>query len=233
MRAAVLLLSVAVSCGAPPADAPPIAADSVAAVARLTSDEVIVLGTARPVDDAPRHPEFAAFRDSLLGIVERRDTLALFALLTPEVKLSHGGDYGLEGLRTIWEFDQPGTQLWAVLDDVLHHGAVMWSDSAFVAPYTNTALPDSLDPFEHLIVRDTNVMVFITPDTSSTPIARLDYAIVRAGDFHAEPAWRTVRLTDGRSAYVRDEHIRSPIDHRIYFERIAGRWMITVFLAGD
>lgn len=233
MRAALWLAAFAIGCGTPPEETPPVASDPAATAAPLTSGDVIVLGVAYPVDDATRHAEFTAFRDSLIGIVARRDTLALFALFTPEVKLSHGGDTGREGLRTVWEYDQPTTQLWTVLNDVLRHGGVLWSDSQFVAPYTNQALPDSLDPFEHLIVRDSNVMVYAMPDASTAPIARLDYAIVRSGELHAEPAWRTVRLTDGRSAFVRDEHLRSTIDHRIYFERIAGRWMITVFLAGD
>jgi hypothetical protein len=45
--------------------------------------------------------------------------------------------------------------------------------------------------------------------------------------------WRLVRLWNGRTGYVASEYVRSPIDHRAWFERTKDGWRLMGFLAGD
>lgn len=225
---------VTLACG--PADSRPAAevapsnSDSSAPPALV---DVPTFGKAYPVDEAPRDPGFAAFRDTLLRIVERRDTTALFAIIAPEIKSSFGGDDGIAGFREHWRLGEPETELWAVLQDVLQHGGRFSGPDHFYAPYTFDALPDSLDAFEHLIVRDSGVVVRERPDASSAALATLSFDIVRAGPYSADPSWRAIALANGRMGYIEGTRIRSPIDYRAGFERRAGRWWLVVLVAGD
>jgi len=223
------------------------AADSVPAADRVRSDSavisapqtapaavsVVTFGKAYPVDEGPRQPEFAAFRDSLLRIVGRRDTTALFAVLAPEIKSTFGGDEGIPDFREHWRLSEPDSELWTVLEDVLRHGGGFASPDAFYAPYTFQALPDSLDAFEHLVIRDSGVVVYERPDATSAPLATLSFDIVRAGPYTGETSWRAISIGDGRTGYVEGSHIRSPIDYRAGFERRQGRWWLVVLVAGD
>lgn len=223
------------ACG--PADSRPAAEiatpDSASSALSPTHVDVPTFGKAYPVDEGPRDPGFAAFRDSLLRIVERRDTTALFAVLAPEIKSSFGGDEGIAGFREHWRLREPDTELWAVLLDVLQHGGRFSGPDHFYAPYTFDALPDSLDAFEHLIVRDSGVVVRERPDAASAAVAMLSFDIVRAGPYSTDPSWRAIALADRRVGYVEGTSIRSPIDYRAGFERRAGRWWLVVLVAGD
>jgi hypothetical protein len=221
----------------------PAESDSSADVARSDSGVVSTpqpapvavptFGKATPVDEGPRDPEFAAFRDSLLRIVGRRDTTALLAVLAPEIKSSFGGDEGISAFREHWRMSEADTELWTILEDVVRHGGRFASPDAFYAPYTFQALPDSLDAFEHLIVRDSGVVVRERPDSTSAALATLSFDIVRAGPYSGETAWRAIALGEGRVGYVAGNLIRSPIDYRAGFERRKGRWLLVVLVAGD
>jgi len=217
-----------------PAGSPP---DSVALAAPTgapaPAPAIISHGKAYPVDEALRDPGFVAFRDSLLRVVARRDTTALFAVLAPGIKSSFGENDDLDGFRRVWRPEAPDTELWRELDDVLRHGGRFAGPDAFYAPWTFNALPDSLDAFEFLIVRDSNVVVRARPDAASAALAVLSYDIVRAGPYTGDPDWRMVALANGDTAFVAARSIRSPVDHRAGFERRDGRWLLVFFLAGD
>jgi hypothetical protein len=124
------------------------------------------------------------------------------------------------------------TELWTVLDDVLRHGGRFTSPGLFTAPWTFHALPDSLDAFEYLVVRDSNVVVRQRPDATSPALDILSFDIVRAGPYKPGP-WRAVALADSGSGYVEASRIRSPVDYRAAFERRAGRWRLVFLVAGD
>src|SRR5690242_5456016 len=47
-------------------------------------------GKARPVDDASKDPSLAATRDSILEIVQQRDSAALRRFISPTAKVSFG-----------------------------------------------------------------------------------------------------------------------------------------------
>src|SRR5687767_3243003 len=56
-----------------------------------------------PVDEASTVPDFFSFRAQLQAAVARRDTAAVEAALDPAVRLSFGGESGLDGFRRMWK----------------------------------------------------------------------------------------------------------------------------------
>jgi hypothetical protein len=189
-------------------------------------------GKARPKDEASQDPTLVAFRDTLRSIVERRDSAALAQRLAPTVKFSFGDSKGgPAGLFANWHQHRSMPQLWSTLSDVLAHGGVFETGS-FYAPWTFKALPDSLDAFEYLVVRDSNVVVRAKPDAKDAGFGTLSYDIVRAGG-PPDSLWRAIKLKDDRTGYVEAQHIRSPVEWRIGIRKYGGRWLIDFFVAGD
>jgi hypothetical protein len=101
-----------------------------------------------------------------------------------------------------------------------------------MAPWTFNALPDSLDAFEYLIVRDSNVVVHGSPGGDSV-LGALSFDIVRAKGPPTDSLWRAVELKDGRTGYVATRNVRSSVDYRIGLRKIGRRWMIAFFVRGD
>jgi hypothetical protein len=92
---------------------------------------------------------------------------ALLAIVAPDIKHSFGGEGGATAIRVQWRIGEPNSELWAIPDDILRHGGRFTGPDGFVAPYTFTALPDSLDAFEHLMVREADVPVHAARDRQS------------------------------------------------------------------
>lgn len=191
-------------------------------------------GKALPVDEGSRDPSFAIFRDTLLAIVQRRDSAALSARLAPTIKYSFGDSRGgPAGLFASWRKNQSMDRMWATLEDVLTHGGRFTSRESFYAPWTAGPLPDSLDAFEFLFVRDSNVLVRARPEVSDTGFGRLSFDIVRRNGNPADTLWRGIKLPDNRVGYVEARYARSPVEYRIGFRRSGTSWVIDFFVAGD
>jgi hypothetical protein len=190
-------------------------------------------GKARPVDEA-RDPSLLAARDSILAIAGRRDSAALRQWLAPTIKFSFGDSRGgPDGLFAHWHKYESMERLWTVVTDVLTHGGKMQGPDSFIAPWTFLALPDSLDAFEYLVVRDSGVAVHTAPSAADSTIGTLSYDIVRRGAAGSDTAWRAVALPDGRTGFVETKSIRSPVEYRVGLRRFGARWMIDFFVAGD
>ena len=190
-------------------------------------------GKARPVDEATRNASLAAARDTLLAIARRRDSAALAAHLSPTIKFSFGdSEGGPAGFFAHWHKYRSMDSLWATMVDVLEHGGRMRGADSFTAPWTFTALPDSLDGFEYATVRDSNVVVRATRSASGEALGTLTYDIVRVRA-PASAGMREVGLRDGRKGFVDANAIRGPVEYRIGLRRSGTRWVIDFFVAGD
>lgn len=192
-------------------------------------------GKARPVDEAATNPGLLAFRDTLIAIVARRDSAALHARIAPTIKYSFGdSEGGADGMFRYWRQYQSMDELWITLQDVLTHGGRLTGPDAFNAPWTaGPVLPDSIDAFEHLVVRDSSVVVRATANAADPGFGTLSYDIVRASGELPDSLWRGIKLPDGRAGYVESRHIRSPIEWRMGLRRYGSRWLIDFFVAGD
>src|SRR5262249_41832416 len=140
-----------------------------------------------PVDEGSKDPSFAAFRNQLQQAVERRDLKFLESVLDPEVKLSFGGDDGLEGFRRVWDEEH-----WKELGKVLSMGGRFQGAGEFVAPYTFTDFPHGMDPFESVIILGENVPVYTRPDRASRVVGRLSHDAVAIQDWSGT-GWYRVR----------------------------------------
>lgn len=187
-----------------------------------------------PVDEAAQVPEFFAFRAKLQAAIARRDIETIKGALQPDVKLSFGDDDGVEAFDRIWEPDSPQTPLWEVLATTLALGGTFDADGSFTAPYVFTLWPEEYDAFEHAVVLGSEVAVRSAADSKSPLLTTLDFTIVERTDPSApEEGWTKITLPDGRSGYVEAAYLRSPIDTRVRFAKIEGKWQIVFFLAGD
>ncbi|MCC7001089.1 MAG: hypothetical protein IT357_02945 [Gemmatimonadaceae bacterium] len=207
--------------------------DSVSRDSLSGAGDVLTYGVVQWGDTTWRVKSFAAFRDTLFTVIAARDTTALFALLAPDIKSSFGGDEGLEGFRAHWELASGSTRLWTVLQDVLMQSGRFEGLDRYVAPYTYFGLPDSLDPYTHLIARKSAVRVFARADTTSRVVGILAYHVVRLADTLPPEPWVGIALKDSAVGFVQSEFVRSPLDYRITIVREDGRWRIIYFLAGD
>lgn len=213
----------------------------------VAAPAVAQVGTLVPVDEAATDPSFVLFRARLLEAVATRDTAFVLAYLHPDVKVSFGGDDGVEGFRRIWLDDSSGSDLWNELATFLPFGSTYETDPAMltsgaearaVVPYWFSAWPDGFDMFEHVLIVGENVNVRVAPSTEAAIIAQLSHAIVRAGTAGSEAydvaeGWTPVTLASGEVGFVASRYARYPIGYRMGFEKVDGRWRITFFVAGD
>ena len=187
-----------------------------------------------PVDEAAEDAGFFAFRARLQRAIAERDTVALLAVVDPDIKLSFGGDYGIARFREM--VADPSEQVWTELGTVLALGGRFYGDSTFAAPYTFTDSPNGVDPFEALIAIGDSVPVHAAPGDDADVLATLSFDVLRHAWDSRDPVpdgWTAVRLQDDTIAYVRSRSVRSPIDHRAIFSRRDGRWWMITFIAGD
>lgn len=188
-----------------------------------------------PVDEAPRRPDFLAFRQQLQEIVDRRDLLALLQVVDPKIKYSFGGgDDGIDGLKKYWESDDHQARLWDELRWILAHGGTFEGPDTFVAPYVSSRWPDAVDGFEHVALVGSHVRIRAAAGEQAPVLETLSYAILRLrGNSYPQRPWTAVELPDGRAAFVASDLVRSPIEYRAEFRRIDGRWRMTIFIEGD
>lgn len=193
----------------------------------------------RPVDEGARDQSFASFRAALLEAVRQRDVESVVSRASPEIKLSFGGDVGRETFREGLEgmADWGGEPYWRELERVLELGGVFQGTRYFCTPYISCVdvpgCPDC-DPYETMFTLSDRAVAHAAPDPDSRVVAELSHDVLKI-DYDAEFAgdWTPVVLPDGSRGYVSGPDFRMSIDYRALFEKVDGRWRMTVFIAGD
>jgi hypothetical protein len=180
---------------------------------------------------------FRAFREEALRALARRDTAFLYAMLSPAIKNSFGGDDSIVGFKRTWEMAEPDrSDVWHALARVLRMGGKL-ADSLFIAPYVYAFWPDSIDAFEHIAVINEHAPVYAQPTTDEPAIGTVSYSILKAEEWQGTGAAAAthvrVRLPNGEQAWLHAADVYSPIDRRAFFERQNGRWRMLLFVAGD
>lgn len=184
-----------------------------------------------PFDEANQDPSFLAFRTDLIDAVVRRDTDFVIEQAAEDIFLSFGNVAGRAEFRNM--LTSGDDAYWKELEEVLRLGGAFTSTTVFEAPYTWTAnLPGELDPFFAGFIIGEDVVLRDRPARSGGALALLDYEVVTVvGGGQCE--YETVRTAAGIEGYVHRDYLRSPIDYRAIFEFRDGRWLITLFIAGD
>ncbi|GMV99300.1 MAG: hypothetical protein AMXMBFR84_04390 [Candidatus Hydrogenedentota bacterium] len=200
-----------------------------------------------PKDEGPADKSFAAFRDSLSKVIDKRNVDELLKAVDPDIKCGFGGDDGVIAFVQTWELktEPAKSRIWQELREVLRLGGAFMDfdgDKLFIAPYTHTEFPGELEPYEFGLVTGAGVRIRSEPGSKSKEVAKVSYAAVRFLD-DAEPKeesigdetfpWRKVALADGTQGYIWGKYVRSPIDFRAGFSKKSGEWRMTFFVAGD
>ena len=204
--------------------------------ALLLAGPAVALPQARmlPVDEAASVPDFFSFRAQLQIAVAKRDIEAIVSVLDKDVKLSFGGDAGVEDFKRMWKPSAPDSGLWEALAAVLSLGGTFAPDGTFTAPYVFTKWPREKDAFTHIAAIGAGVRVRSFPSAASPVVGTLDCSIVELVESSAvETKWVQVRVGPGRTGFADSRFLRSPIDYRINFAKLDGRWRVVFFLAGD
>lgn len=187
----------------------------------------------KPVDTAAKDPSFLAFRTQLLKTIERKDAKALLAVVNKDIKASFGMENGIEDFKKMWGLNKPATsQLWSELSKVLKMGGSFSNKTTFIAPYVFSEWPDDKDAFENWVVIAKDVNIRAKPSISAAVLKKVSYEILPI-EFSENEKWVTVKLGNGKKGYIASQYIRSSVDYRAFFEKIKGRWQMTVFIAGD
>jgi hypothetical protein len=192
-----------------------------------------------PVDEGPKDPSFKAFRDKLIEAAKNRDTKFVLSILDPDILNSFGGDGGVGQFKEKWKPDNPNSELWGVLLGVLSIGGSFDPKTKdFCAPYVFSNFPE-LDGFEHSAIIGEQVRVREQPGLTSPIIASLSYDIVALPDRPVKPikmdgtSWIAIKLSNGKTGFVSEQFIRSPIDYRACFSKKNGKWRMNTLVAGD
>lgn len=187
----------------------------------------------KPVDNAANDPSFLAFRSQLLKTIERKDAKALLTVVNKNIHASFGMENGIEDFKKMWGLNKPATsQLWDELSKVLKMGGSFSNKTTFVAPYVFSEWPESKDAFENWAVIAKDVNIRAKPSMSAAVLKKVSYEILPI-EFSDNEQWVTVKLDQGKKGYIASQYIRSSVDYRAFFEKINGRWQMTVFIAGD
>jgi hypothetical protein len=183
-----------------------------------------------PVDVATSDPSLAAFRDELLAAVRKRDAGAVVALADPKIRTSFGGGGGAADLRKALQ--EPG--VWEDLEQLLTQGGQFVGEGeqrSFWAPYVYSAWPDSHDAFQFLAVTGEDISLHQSVDANSPVVATLSHDIVERKEKQGD--WQQVKTADGHTGWVEARFVRSPVGYRAGFLKIAGKWKMNAFVAGD
>lgn len=188
-----------------------------------------------PRDVCAQDASFVRFRADLLDILVRRDRERLLAVIAPDIHFSFGGEAGRTAFIRAWDLDRPlHSGLWHELAGVLMLGCAV-ENGAMVAPYAFSNWPE-VDGVGASFLVYPGARLHRAADATSPVIAELAWQMVQDATPEGAPrdrAWRRVRLPDGRVGFVRAEQLRVDIDYRARFERRAGQWRLTSFVAGD
>jgi hypothetical protein len=186
--------------------------------------------TLPPRDECASDPSFAAFRAELLDILVRRDADRLIPIIAEDIEWSFGGDAGRARFVETWGLTDPvNSPLWAELADTLMLGCDR-REGAMVSPYLSSHMPAETDLFDSGVAR-AGATLYSAPDAMEEG-QRLAWHILD-GVQELAGGWVRVHLVDGRSGYLRDQDFVSPAGYRAHFEKRAGEWRLTVFIAGD
>lgn len=183
------------------------------------------------VDEGPRDPSFAAYRDQLLAAVRARDTKAVIALADPKIRTSFGGDRGSADLERLLVVANPDG--FSILEQVLTNGGT-FREGSFWAPYVYSAFPDEHDAFTMLAVTGDDIPLRASGDPNAPVLATLSRDIVeRVSQPNHTGPWIEVKTADGKTGFVEAQYVRSPVDYRAGFNKGPNGWRMTALVAGD
>jgi hypothetical protein len=211
-------------------------------IAGILSQGAVYAEKLLPVDEGTTDLSFKAFREHLLAAAKRRDKEFVFSISAPNIKYTFGPGGGLADFKKYSGFSNPNDPIWGELIDVLTLGGVFEKTKDgkryFCTPYVfcrdiGKLNGQNISPFDYVAILKPNTSIRQNPKTDAPVVEALSYDIVKYDRSYRNPTWAKITTPTGKSGYVLERDIRSPIDYRAFFAKVNGKWMMTVFIAGD
>lgn len=184
-----------------------------------------------PIDECKRTSSLVQFRSRLADAIRREDHKALLAMMSSDVLINFGGETGPARFAEQWGLDGGPSELWAYLRPLARMGCAR-SGGAFVIPSLPVQWPEMEDPLDQFVAIGPKAEVRQGPDYDSPVIATLAWDVVSTID-NVSDVQTGVRLADGRTGWMSDTDLYSPLGYRMVVEKRQGKWLITALVAGD
>lgn len=191
-----------------------------------------------PVDESDKAPGFSAFKKKLLVALEKHDKKFIYSLVTPDGRFSFGPEKpGLEGFKQMYHLDDPDETFWADMKRILRLGGTVNGErTEVVFPYVHSKFPSRYSGYDYCVITSNAVKVHEKPDKEARVITTLSYDIVEkiyVAEGEWLDVWTKIKIPGGRTGFVLNTNIYSPIGRRAFFSRIGGQWKLTAFIGGD
>lgn len=195
-----------------------------------------------PVDEAAGDPSWASFKRRLLDALARHDRKFLLSVLDRNIRNALDAPPGVAAFRKQWDLEAEDSPLWRELPAALFLGAAWLKPEKgprqLCAPYVAVKWPEDLDPFDHGAITSRETLAKAAPAAESDTLAALSHEIVPVSDWEVtdrapdgKQKWVKIRLKD-KEAFVPEEQIRSPIEHRVCFVKTGDGWRMVAFVVG-
>ncbi len=201
------------------------------AVYLLAQAQTVSVVRLYPVDDTTRDPAFRSFVKRLRSAVEARNANALRKLVDEGVVVGPADDdTGWPKFAAMWRPDSHDSKVWSALSDLLSFGFVREHPSLFVSPYLVWRFPRELNMATHLVVIRDKAALRVAPSVRAPVAASLSFDIVqRLGQPETSEdlvRWVRVRTADGKTGYLNERDVVSPLMPRAQFGIRRGRWIL-------
>lgn len=195
-----------------------------------------------PLDEAAKDASWVSFRQTLRAALVKRDREFVLSILDPNVRSGLEGGRGPDEFRNQWQLDSDTSPLWPELAAVLALPSA-WhrpdeGPAELCVPYVAVRWPQDMDAYRGGAIIAPKVAAKSEPYGASNTVATLSYNIVEVADWEVDdrsPAsrqkWVRVKLRRGEG-FVREEQIRSPIEHAACFAKGESGWRLMGFGPG-
>ncbi|MHA6316954.1 hypothetical protein ACXYN8_04750 [Altererythrobacter sp. CAU 1778] len=216
----------------PPSDSIKNAMDTAVEEVAGTAPAKMAEGPFAPQDGCADLEGAAEFRNRLAQAVEARDTAALLALTSDDVRLDFGGGSGHATLSERLGDSEYG--LWKELEAILPLGCALAEGGGIVMPSYFAKTLGSRDATMSMIVTGERVPLHKAATANSEVLQSISWdAVELDGGLRPDQEFQKVRLIDGTEGFIETAMLRSYLAHRLLASSRDGIWAITAFVAGD
>lgn len=182
-----------------------------------------------------------AFKELLTGLrkaAANKDAEYIRNLVDDKIKYDFGGGEGKAGFLKKWELDgnAKNSPFWAELNEILRLGGYSESSDTVIFPCTFLQpAPENwlykrapqFSAFDYLVAVHGGALLTDSQGKTSRPLQFGETLLIKDGQE------RTVVTYDGFVGNAQAADVRSPVDHRMFIQRVGDEWKMTLFIAGD
>lgn len=195
-----------------------------------------------PVDEAAKDASWVSFRRQLLDALAKHDRKFLLSIVDRNIRNPLDAPRGVAAFRKQWDLEADDSPVWRELPAALFLGSAWLKPEKgprqLCVPYVAVKWPDDIDPFDYGAITARDALAKSAPASDAETLATLSYDIVPVSDWEvsdraaeSKQKWVKIRLKE-KEAFVPEEQIRSPIEHRACFVKTESGWRMVAFVVG-